>query len=70
MDAIPPISSGLPPVVRASRPPVKRVERITREGDRPPKDADEREREQRASAAESERDGLDGDERPHIDIRV
>ncbi|HEY3970640.1 MAG TPA: hypothetical protein VGL79_04500 [Solirubrobacteraceae bacterium] len=70
MDAIPPISSGLPPVVRATRPPVKRVERIAREHDRPEEDADKRKRERRGSAAELERQGPDGDERPHIDIRV
>ncbi|MGA9316118.1 MAG: hypothetical protein WBV77_16000 [Solirubrobacteraceae bacterium] len=68
MDAIPPISRGLPPVVRATRPPVKRVERITREDKRPQKEADERE-EQRG-AGELEQDDTNGDERPHVDIRV
>jgi hypothetical protein len=70
MDAIPPISRGLPPVVRATRPPVKRVERITREDERPEKDRGKRNREEQAAAAEFEQDGPDGDERPHIDIRV
>jgi hypothetical protein len=70
MDAIPPISSGLPPVVRAARPPVKRVERITREDKRPEKDEGKREPEEQAATAEFDQDGPDGDERPHIDIRV
>ena len=70
MDAIPPISGGLPPVVRATRPPVKRVERITREEKRPEQDGSEREREEQAQATRLEQDGPDGDERPHIDIRV
>jgi hypothetical protein len=70
MDAIPPISRGLPPVVRASRPPVKRVERITREEERPDESSGKREREERDGAAQLEQDGPDGDERPHIDIRV
>jgi hypothetical protein len=70
MDAIPPISAGLPPVVRATRPPVKRVERITREEERPQKEADEHKRGEQSGAGKLEQDGPDGDERPHIDIRV
>lgn len=70
MDAIPPISRGLPPVVRATRPPVKRIERITREDERPEKDKGQRKREEQAAAAAFERDGPDEEDRPHIDIRV
>ena len=70
MDAIPPISRGLPPVVRATRPPVKRIERITREDKRPEKDKGEGEREERETAGELEQHRPDEDERPRIDIRV
>jgi hypothetical protein len=74
MDAIPPISSGLPPVMRATRPPVKRVERIARERDRPPKDGAQQGRGEPGSGPEPRaapgRQDEDGDERPRIDIRV
>ncbi|HTB49563.1 MAG TPA: hypothetical protein VK701_01165 [Solirubrobacteraceae bacterium] len=84
MDAIPPISSGLPPIARSVRTPVKRVERITRERDRPEREEDERKHGERRHGTRAElQDGdwdvdgdrnvdgdRDGDERPHVDIRV
>lgn len=70
MDAIPPISRGLHPVVRATRPPVKRVERITREDDHPDREDAKRRRGERGTSGEAPgRDGGD-EQRPHIDIRV
>ena len=54
---------------KAAKEANKRVERITREDERPEKDGSKREREEQA-ATTFEQDGPDGDERPHIDIRV
>jgi hypothetical protein len=74
MDPIHPIAPGPPTISPASRPAVQRLERITRERDRPSKDAQERER-RRPRAPEvlpepGDDDGPDDAGRPHIDVRV
>lgn len=70
MDPIHPIAPGPAPTARAGRVPVQRVERITRERDRP--SAEEREREQRKGARPQpqQRDGEDEDGHRHIDVTV
>jgi hypothetical protein len=69
MDPIHPITPGTPPVQRARSMPVERLERVSRERDRPSHDAEgrgrrERERFERAPEEEDD-DGL-----PHIDVRA
>lgn len=68
MDPLHPITPG-PPAVPARRvPPVDRLVRISRDGDRPPRDAEE---ERRRRARESERrEDEDGPAPGHIDVRV
>jgi len=68
VDPIHPITPGPSAISRTERPPVQRAERISRERDRPAKDAPERKRREPARQQEPQ-DGEDG-ERPHIDIRV
>jgi hypothetical protein len=75
MDPIHPIAPGPPTISPANRPAVERLERITREGDRPSKDTQERRRREPSRAPESapepgEEDGPDDGGRPHIDVRV
>jgi hypothetical protein len=69
VDPIHPIAPGPRPLSRAERAPVQRLERISRERDRPSKDQREGKRRQppRESAAEP---GEDDEERPHIDVRA
>ena len=74
MDPIHPITPGPPTISAASRPAVQSLERITRERDRPSKDAQERQR-RRQREAEVVPDSGGDDEpddggRPHIDVRV
>jgi hypothetical protein len=56
------------------RPAVQRLERITREGDRPSKEAQERQRQRRREAETRSASGDDEDPedggRPHVDVRV
>jgi hypothetical protein len=74
MDPIHPITPGPPTVSPANRPAVQRLERITRERDRPSKDAQERQRrhphepEVRPEPVDDDRPDDGG--RPHIDVRV
>jgi hypothetical protein len=75
MDPIHPIAPGPPTISPANRPAVERLERITREGDRPSKDAQERRRREPPRAPESapdrgEEDRPDDGGHPHIDVRV
>lgn len=66
MDPLHPITPGPPAVPTRRVPPVDRLAMITREGDRPARDAEERRR--RARQAQ-----LPDDEEPgegHIDVRV
>ena len=70
MDPILPITSGPPAVSRTERPPVERLERISRERDRP-KDPRERRRREAAQSRESEHDGPDDDgPASRIDVRA
>lgn len=74
MDPIHPITPGPLPVSQALRPAVPRLERITREGDRPSKDAQERQSRRRHEAELSSQPGEDEDPedggRPHVDVRA
>lgn len=69
MDPIHPITPGPPPIQRPRTLPVERLERVSRERDRPSHDAEERRRRERQSfprpAEDEEDDGL-----PHIDVRA
>ena len=69
MDPLHPITPG-PPAVPTRVPPVDRLVKVTREGDRPSRDAEERRR--RAQRARSQQPaGDDADPGPgHIDITV
>jgi len=67
MDPLHPITPGPPAIPRSAVPPVDRLARISREGDRPRRDAEERRR--RAREREPPADG----EEPgpgRIDVRV
>jgi hypothetical protein len=68
VDPIHPIAPGPAPTVRAGRVPVQRVERITRERDRP--SAEERERRKGTQPQPQPRDGEDEDGHRHIDVTV
>jgi hypothetical protein len=67
VDPIHPIAPG-PPLI-STRLPVQPLERITRERDRPSKDAQERRRREPPPPPPPERDS-DDDEHPHVDVRV
>ncbi len=67
MDPIHPIAPGPPAIQRASSVPVERLERVSRERDRPSSDAQQRrKREARTRGASREDDEDDG--RAHIDV--
>lgn len=69
MDPIHPIAPGPPAIQRATSVPVERLERVSRERDRPSPDAQERRRREaqarRAFEEDEEDDGL-----PHIDVHA
>jgi hypothetical protein len=67
MDPIHPIAPGASAIPRAAVPPVKRLQRISREGDRPAHDQEERRRRERPPAEPGEEDE-DGPR--HIDVRA
>jgi hypothetical protein len=67
VDPIHPIVPG-PPAIQPGLPPVQRLERISRERDRPSKDR-QRQHQQPPAAPEPERGEDDGEHR-HIDVRV
>ncbi len=67
MDPIHPIAPGPPAIPPRGAPPVQRLERITRERDRPSRDREERRRREPPPAPER---GEDDGEHPHIDVRV
>jgi hypothetical protein len=69
VDPIHPIAPGPPLISPATRLPVQPLERITREKDRPSKDAQQRRRREPPPPAQPERDGDDG-EHPHVDVRA
>ncbi len=68
MDSIPPISPGPLAVARTGRTPVERLERVSRERDRPAKDDRQRERREPSTTTRPElgEEGEDG--RPHVDV--
>ncbi|HXP99192.1 MAG TPA: hypothetical protein VN845_03895 [Solirubrobacteraceae bacterium] len=68
MDSIPPISSGSLAIARTGRTPVERLERVSRERDRPAKDDRQRERRESPTGAGPEPGGEDDDGRPHVDV--
>ncbi len=67
MDPIHPITPG-PPAIQPGTRPVERLERISRERDRPRRDGSERKR--REPPAPAPDGGEDDGEHPHIDVRV
>jgi hypothetical protein len=69
VDPIHPIAPGPPLISPATRPPVQRLERVTRERDRPSKDPQQRRRREPPPPAPPERDADDG-EHPHVDVRA
>ncbi|MGO9320987.1 MAG: hypothetical protein ACLQBY_09335 [Solirubrobacteraceae bacterium] len=69
MDPIHPISPGPPRISPAARLPVEPLERISRERDRPSRDAQQRKRRQPPPDPDPDR-GEDDGEHPHIDVRV
>ncbi len=68
MDPLHPITPGPPAVPTRRVPPVDRLVKINREGDRPPRDAEE-ERRRRARESHPPDDG-EGSGAGHIDVRV
>ncbi len=67
MDPIQPLGHGpLAPIARKGRQPVDRAEPISRERDRPSREAEERRRRKEMA----EQAGEDEDGRPHIDVRA
>jgi hypothetical protein len=65
VDPIQPITRGT-----AARVPVQKVERITREHDRPSAEQRERERRKQDPPQPPPRDGEDEDGHRHVDVRV
>jgi len=68
MDPIHPIAPGPPRISPAARLPVDPLERITRERDRPSRDAQQRKR--REPPAPPPERGEDDGGHPHVDVRV
>ena len=71
MDPIHPIAPGPPPLGRAARPPVERLERVSRERDRP--SAGRREQQRRREPRRRSRSGCAARttaSSPHVDVRV
>ena len=72
MDPIQPIAPGASPLSSVGRPPVARPDAVSRERDRPEREAAERRR-RRAIALEREQAPPDDEDRgpgPHIDVTV
>jgi hypothetical protein len=70
MDPIQPLGHGpLAPIARMGRQPVDRAEPVSRERDRPSREAEERKR-RNASANQTQQPEDQDDERPHIDVRA
>lgn len=70
MDPIPPITSGSSAISRIERTPVERLERVSRERDRPAKEREERKRRESSPDIQQEWGPEEDDGRPHIDVRV
>ena len=69
MDPIHPIAPGPPAIPRTAVPPVGRLPKVSREGDRPAADSEQRRRRRREEQPSRYDDGED-DGRPRIDVRV
>ena len=70
MDPIHPIAPGPPAIPRSGTAPVQRLQRISRERDRPPPEEQQRKRrDPPPDTTASELDGEDGEHR-HIDVRA
>jgi hypothetical protein len=70
MDPIQPLGHGpLAPIARMGRQPVDRTEPISRERDRPSREAEERRR-RKAFAEQAQQPEDQDDGRPHIDVRA
>jgi len=70
MDPIQPLGHGpLAPIARKGRQPVDRAEPISRERDRPSREAEERRR-RKEMDDQAGQTGEDEDGRPHIDVRA
>ncbi|HXR28051.1 MAG TPA: hypothetical protein VN772_00635 [Solirubrobacteraceae bacterium] len=69
MDPIHPIAPGPPPLGRAQRLPVERVERVSRERDRPAPE-ERRRRRREPPPAPPRMPGEDDGDQPHVDVRV
>jgi hypothetical protein len=67
VDPIYPISPGPPPIQPPAGLPVEPLQRISRERDRPDKDAQQRRRE---PPQPPPREDPDDDEHPHVDVRA
>jgi hypothetical protein len=71
VDPIHPIAPGPPAVPPGGTRPVERLERISRERDRPPKDRQRRDRREPAGRESADGESSDEDEgRPHVDVRA
>ena len=69
MDSIHPITPGPPAVPHGGQPPVERLERISRERDRPAREGPEKRRRQ-PPPPKPPVDAGDDEGRPRIDVRV
>ena len=70
MDPIQPLGHGRSaPIARMGRQPVDRAERVSRDRDRPSREAEERGR-RKASTDQPQPPDDQEDERPHIDVRA
>jgi hypothetical protein len=70
MDPLHPIAPG-PPTRASGRPPIERVERVSRERDRPDKEGRRRQRRTSEQPGPLEVRPEEGDDGlPHIDVRV
>jgi hypothetical protein len=71
MDPIGPIAPGGPPVVpRRGLPPIDRLERVSRERDRPGTDAQRRDRREPEQRKQPKPEDASGEQRKHIDVRA
>jgi hypothetical protein len=73
MDPIHPIAPGPPVIPRGAMVPVERLERISRERDRPTREERQQRRDpayRRAGDPDEEGPPEDDDGRPHIDVRA
>lgn len=71
MDPIGPIApGGAPAVPRRGLPPIDRLERISRERDRPGRDEQRRDRRGPEQQEQPEAEDASGEQRKHVDVRA